>query len=1279
MTIAHYVNNLDQRFQLGNATEHSFRGDLQQLLESLVPEIRATNEPKRQRCGAPDYILTKKDIPVGFIEAKDIGDKDLDGTKKSGNKEQFDRYRASLNNLIFTDYLRFHLYQEGQLITQLAIAEVTPNGIRPLPENFTAFENLIKDFCTHVGQTIKSSKKLAEMMAGKARLLSDIIEKSVTSDEVNQENSSLKDQMLAFKQILIHDITPKAFADVYAQTIAYGMFAARLHDPTLDNFSRQEAAELIPKSNPFLRKLFGYIAGPDIDDRIKWVVENLSDIFLACNVQDILKDYGKATQMEDPIIHFYETFLSEYDPKLRKARGVWYTPQPVVQFIVRAVDDILKSDFDLPQGLADTSKTTIKVDLQGKKVPQEVHRVQLLDPATGTGTFLAEVVKHIHKKFEGQQGIWSHYVEQHLLPRLNGFELLMASYAMAHLKLDLLLTETGYNVTSSAVERSQRLRVYLTNSLEEHHQDTGTLFANWLSTEANEANHIKRDTPVMCVIGNPPYSGISSNNGEWISNLIEDYKYVDGVHFNERKHWLNDDYVKFLRYGQYYIEKNGSGVLAYINPHGFLDNPTFRGMRWHLLKTYDKIYTIDLHGNSNKKEVSPDGSPDSNVFDIQQGVSINIFVKTGKKKFNELGKVFHYDIYGKRDFKYNFLSNNQLKQVEWVDVDYKKPNFSFIPKDSEQEKEYYTGFKISELFKSWTTGVQTSRDKIAVSYNVSETKNKIEDFCNDNFSIDSLRLKYFTQTSNKYPAGDTRDWKLEEMRSSSNLETLKSNIKDYTFRPFDIRKIVFHDNILSWSRTEVSKHLFKPNFALITARSNKKGVDHFFISRNPSDVKCGERTTGSVFCPLYLYPETNGQQTIEQYPESEVSAGGQHSMERALSGSPAGSSLDAGEPLARVPNLNMDMVHQIATGLGMNFVPEKPTPTQAPQQAPQQAPLLEKEGCPQDGEVKQYPEKKPHMEVKQAYNKIANLPYLKTFRRELRNNLTPAEAALWKMLKGKQLEGRKFRRQHSVGNYILDFYCPSEQIAIELDGQGHFEATQAEYDRERDLFLNHYGIRVLRFENKWVWDNPEGLLDTVRGYFGKQPLSPPTADSSPSQGEQLECFAPMDILDYIYAVLHSPSYRETYKEFLKIDFPRVPYPKDKETFWQLVQLGGELRQLHLLESPKVEHYLTQYPVDGDNVVTRKMSKTSPGFVPDAAMNADGQALGKVYINDTQYFDGVPQVAWEFYIGGYQPAQKWLKDRVGRRLEFDDILHYQKIIVALTETDRLMQEIDGVGV
>jgi predicted helicase len=334
--------------------------------------------------------------------------------------------------------------------------------------------------------------------------------------------------------------------------------------------------------------------------------------------------------MEDPIIHFYETFLSEYDPKLRKARGVWYTPAPVVNFIVRAVDDILKTEFDLPQGLADTSKTKVKVNLQGqgKIVEQEVHKVQILDPATGTGTFLAEVVKHIHKKFEGQQGIWSNYVETHLLPRLNGFELLMASYAMAHLQLDLLLTETGYTSTGSA-RANNRLRIYLTNSLEESHPDTGTLFANWLSTEANEANHIKRDAPVMCVIGNPPYAVSSTNKNEWIDNLISDYK----KDLNEKSYnSLSDDYVKFIRYGQYFIDKNGSGVLAYISNNSFIDGLVFRQMRKHLLESFDNIYIIDLHGNAKKKEVCPDGTIDQNVFDIMQGVSINIFAKTGRKR-----------------------------------------------------------------------------------------------------------------------------------------------------------------------------------------------------------------------------------------------------------------------------------------------------------------------------------------------------------------------------------------------------------------------------------------------------------------------------------------------------------------------------------------------------------------------------------------------------------------------------------------------------------------------
>ncbi len=378
-----YITTISERFKRGTATEHSYRGDLQNLIEQLVKGVTATNEPKRIACGAPDYIITKNDIPVGYIEAKDIG-VDL---KSKTFKEQFERYRASLDNLIITDYIDFHLYVDGEFKTAVKIAEIENSKIVPIPENFESFENLIKDFCIHIGQTIKSSKKLAEMMAGKARMLAEVIEKSLIEDEADNLNpdTALQSQLHAFKDILIHDIKPGEFADIYAQTIAYGMFAARLHDPTLPTFSRQEAAELIPKTNPFLRKLFQYIAGYDLDGRILWIVDGLADLFRATDIAALLKNFGKTTQTNDPIIHFYETFLSEYDPKLRKARGVWYTPAPVVNFIVRAVDEILKTEFGLKEGLADTNKTKIKVKIPThdkrykagqRDYEQEVHKVQ---------------------------------------------------------------------------------------------------------------------------------------------------------------------------------------------------------------------------------------------------------------------------------------------------------------------------------------------------------------------------------------------------------------------------------------------------------------------------------------------------------------------------------------------------------------------------------------------------------------------------------------------------------------------------------------------------------------------------------------------------------------------------------------------------------------------------------------------------------------------------------------------------------------------------------------
>ena len=1256
MTLEQYIDNINKRYKLGNATEHTFRGDLQQLLESLVPDIRATNEPKRQSCGAPDYILTKKEIPVGFIEAKDIGDKDLEGVKKTGNKEQFDRYKKDLGNIIFTDYIDFYFYRYDVFITKISVGEITEKGIKPLPENFATFTNLMVGFCNHIDQTIKSSQKLAQMMANKARNLGDTIEKALISDVESHENSTLKDQMNGFRQVLIHDITPKGFADVYAQTIAYGLFAARLHDPTLPTFSREEAATLIPKSNPFLRKLFNYIAGPDLDDRIKWIVDDLIQIFLACNVVEILKNYGKTTKMEDPIIHFYETFLSEYDPKLRKARGVWYTPAPVVNFIVRAVDDILKTEFDLPQGLADNSKTKIKVDVQGKKTEQEVHKVQILDPATGTGTFLAETIKHIHKKFEGQQGIWSNYVETHLLPRLNGFELLMASYAMAHLQLDLLLTETGYKKTTPPDGHpsrggEQRLRVYLTNSLEEASSERPNLFmSQWLTEEAAQADVIKRDTPVMCVIGNPPYSGESANKGEWIMSLMEDYKKEPGGKEKlkeQNSKFINDDYVKFLRYGQHFIEKNGSGILAFINPHGFLDNPTFRGMRWNLLKTYDKIYTIDLHGNAKKKETAPDGSADINVFDIEQGVSINIFVKTGKKKPTELGKVFHFDLFGKREFKYDFLSGKSLENIAFSIFDPFKNNYLFKKIDDTLLKSYNDGINPTTLFQINVMGFQTHRDDFCIDDTKSSLAKKLYEFSQNKNSEDEISKEYGVKSSS--------DFNIQKAQVELSKVDIEKEIIKCDYRPFETKYIYFDKIVVDRPRKELLIHSKnKENLILGIGRQGMAVGDIEWclttVSKHPVDANMFRRGGVNLF-PLYLYPETNGQQTIKTTPAfSHPSEGGE---------------------FGRVPNLNTEIVNKIAEKLGIPFVAEKSATLNSP-------PL---EGCPQGGvEKKETISTINNTPIKRNF--IENLPYnpkLKQLVKDKRKAGILSEVLFWVQVHKGKFHKIDFDRQRIIGNYIVDFYVKTLGLIVEIDGNSH--DYKQDYDAERQLYFENLGLKVFRCTDDDVKKNIDSVLMALEDYiideYGEsrdltvdvdEKIPPRPLGTPPKEGN----FAPIDILDYIYAVLHSPTYREKYKEFLKIDFPRVPYPKDNDTFWQLVKLGGEIRQIHLLESPTVEKYITQYPEDGNNTVTKSKFISSP---PLEGLGV----VGKVYINDTQYFDNVPQIAWEFFIGGYQPAQKWLKDRKERTLEFDDILHYQKIIVALSETDRLMNEINKIDI
>ncbi len=1061
ISITNYLNNVNRLFQTGNAREHSYRGDLQHLLNEIIndKDIVVTNEPARIReVGAPDYSITKKDIPIGYIEAKDI-DKPLDSKEY---KEQFERYKNALDNLIITDYLDFWFYRSGELIEKISIAKIEDGKIVAQEKNFSLFTNNILNFTAHVSRSITSPIKLAKLMAGKARLLENVIEKAILSDEESDANNSLRNEMKIFKANLIHDITPSSFADIYAQTIAYGMFAARLHDTTLEDFSRQEAQYLIPKSNPFLRGLFSYISGADCDDRLIWIIDSLAEVFLATDVAKILEGFFQKSGMNDPIIHFYETFLAEYNPALRKSRGVWYTPEAVVNFIVRACDEVLKDEFGLPEGLTDDTKIKISVDdldagrtSSGKlrQKEKEVHKVQILDPATGTGTFLAETIKFIKKDFFGS---WSSYVENDLIPRLNGFELLMASYAMAHLKLDLLLMETGYKPINQ-----KRFNVFLTNSLEEHHEQAGTLFSSYLANESKEADRVKKETPVMVVMGNPPYSGESSNKGDWIMNLMEDYKKEPGgkEKLKERNpKWINDDYVKFLRYGQYYIEKNDEGILAFINPHGFLDNPTFRGMRWNLLKTYDKIYTIDLHGNSKKKEVCPDGTPDFNVFDIMQGVAITIFIKTGKKKANELGKVFHYDLYGKREFKYDFLTNNSLKTISFQELPNVAPNYFFVSKNFEEQKIYDKGFSINELFSLNSVGIVTARDSFTIKNTKEEVKETIEEFLN--LDDESARIRFSL-------GKDVRDWQVNFARKDlQNHYPEKGRFTKIAYRPFDEKWTYYtgkSKGFHCYPRNEVMKNFYKgENVGIVLEKiMMNKTLEYkdVFISKIIYD---GHYIGSASYAfPLYLYPDEN--------------------------------SLEA----ERTPNLNLEIVKEIEEKLGLKFVNEK------------------------------------------------------------------------------------------------------EEIPNQ------------------------------------VWNDGGS-------------------------------FAPIDILDYIYAVLHSPTYRETYKEFLKIDFPRVPFPH-VNTFWQLVTCGSKLRALHLLEDESLNERIIEID-DGNPLITNKLNQK------DFIVANEKVTL---QINPEVAISNIPLIAWEFYIGGYQPAQKWLKDRVGRELSRSDLKHYNRIINALIKTDEIMKKIDTI--
>ena len=689
--ITDYLRKVEQALKAGNATEHTHRPALKALIEALRQQITATNEPRRIECGSPDFIVTQNGVPLGYVEAKDVG-VDLDRTEES---EQLKRYRSSLRNLTLTDYLEFRLYRNGEPVQSVTLAKWQKNGVlRREPDGEAQLTVLFRTFFDAEVPIIASPRELAERMARMARLLHDLIRQAFAKEG---QTGDLHGQHEAFRRVLIADLSVDQFADMYAQTIAYGLFAARCNH-TGARFTREQAGRDLPKTNPFLRRLFNTIAGPDLDERISWAVDDLAQLLAKADIAAILVDFGRITAREDPIIHFYETFLAAYDPKLREVRGVYYTPEPVVDYIVRSVDALLRRDFKLTDGFADASRVKLKrtrVSVLGKKVEEtyETHRVQILDPACGTGTFLHAIVASIRERFKGNAGMWPGYVTEHLLPRLYGFELLMAPYAIAHMKLGLQLKDSGYDFGSD-----ERLRVFLTNTLEEAHEMTGLpLFTQWLAEEAAAAGGVKKIVPIMVVIGNPPYSGHSANKGAWISGLMEEYKKSPEVKKPAQGKWLSDDYVKFLRFAQWRIEQTGYGVLAFITNHSYLDNPTFLDMRASLMASFDDAYVLDLHGNSKKKERTPNGGKDENVFDIQQGVAIALFVKrTTRAKGCTVRRA---DIWGTRADKYAWLNLHDITDTPWEDVTPRQAPWFFVKQNADMLAEYQQGWSVADIFR----------------------------------------------------------------------------------------------------------------------------------------------------------------------------------------------------------------------------------------------------------------------------------------------------------------------------------------------------------------------------------------------------------------------------------------------------------------------------------------------------------------------------------------------------------------------------------------------------
>lgn len=957
-------------------------------------------------------------------------------------------------------------------------------------------------FELRLNETIKTSKDLAIRLAD---LASDIRARVNQLLVAEDDTGPMRTMLVAFRKNLIHDLDEDGFADMFAQTIAYGMLAARIARPT--GIIADNLADMVPPTNPFLKELFGNFLkiggrdkrrGLDFDEL---GVRDVVDVLNEANMPAVLRDFGDRNPKEDPVIHFYELFLKEYDPKKRMQRGVFYTPRPVVNFIVRGVDEVLRTEFELPLGLADTS-TWAEVAARNDRITIPAHVkpeapfVQILDPATGTGTFLVEVIDLIHKRMEeywrGQgksaaeiKAAWNAYVPAHLLPRLTAFELMMAPYTIAHMKVGLKLSETGYTFDSK-----ERARIFLTNALEPARDlDMEFIFmSEALAHEAQASNDAKAKARFTVVIGNPPYSRESKNLTESQRELVQHLKTIDGVSIVKRGHLeleraIQNDYVKFIVLSQQYVRQSGSGLIGLITSNSFLEASLLSGLRHHSMRDFG-LRIVDLHGYSQGQANDADG--DENVFDILEGVAIHFGQYLNAQSANN---VFLTSIRGSREEKFERLLSSGV--LSGVKVEAKAPNYLFT-KPSESPHAVYEGWAYLENIMPLVRGaIVTARDSFVIGQTATELEERLIEFRDSRDSLEDKSTRLGARWSGSW-ANEGKAVSAQATIRNMQKHQISSSIARISYRPFDFRFLFYVDDFLDTpARAVMGSMLQTDALGLSLGKSTRNpSVEHFLAVDGPVEAKCTESTKQCHLAPLWLKP----------------SAGERH----------------------RRPNVDRAWALCLSKALGLTY----------------------EDGIPR-GEQKSF--------------------------------------------------GPDFQRQRAEQLGLLE---------TPWDGRGDLEKT----------------------------------------------------------------FGPRDLFDYIYAVLHSPGYRNRYAEFLKSDFPRIPTPATRAAFAALAALGSQLVALHLLrpeEAPILESPGIRFAGSGEARVERGYPEYENG---------------KVMINAGRWFEDVPKETWEFRVGGYQVCEKWLKDRAGKggkkphpgRILTDvDILHYRRVVTALTETRRLMAEIDEV--